>query len=395
MLGVEVIIAVTVVLVIFGLTEALLHRLRRDRIPVRIHVNGTRGKSSVTRLIAAGLRAGGVRCCAKTTGTLPRFILPNGRELPVARASRPNIIEQMQVIATMVAHRADAIVVECMALQPELQWLSESKFVRATHGVVTNVRPDHLDVMGPDVRGVGLALAGTTPIGGVLFTAEHDELAPLEAAARDRGSELVHVDEEAVAQITEEDLAGFDYFEHAENVALALAVCTRLGVERDVALRGMHAAQPDPGVLREHTLDFFGRHICFVNAFAANDPVSTERLWRMALDRHPEYERKVAVFNCRADRAQRSVQLAEAFAGWPAADAVALMGTGTYIFSRAAEAAGLDPSLLYFAEDARADEVFETLIGMVGRSALIVGMGNIGGQGLRLGEYFAHRAEIA
>ena len=54
-------------LVLAGGLEALKHRLLVNRIPVRVHVNGTRGKTSVTRLIAAGLRAGGKRVCAKTT----------------------------------------------------------------------------------------------------------------------------------------------------------------------------------------------------------------------------------------------------------------------------------------------------------------------------------------
>jgi len=68
-----------------GLGEGLTHRRRLRRIPIRIHVNGTRGKSSVSRLIAAGLRAGGIRTCCKTTGTLPRMILPDGSEYPVFR----------------------------------------------------------------------------------------------------------------------------------------------------------------------------------------------------------------------------------------------------------------------------------------------------------------------
>ena len=37
-------------------------------------MNGTRGKSSVTRLVAAGLREGGLKTFAKTTGTAPRVI---------------------------------------------------------------------------------------------------------------------------------------------------------------------------------------------------------------------------------------------------------------------------------------------------------------------------------
>ena len=40
----------------------------------RIHVNGIRGKSSVTRLIAAALREGKVKTLGKTTGTAARTI---------------------------------------------------------------------------------------------------------------------------------------------------------------------------------------------------------------------------------------------------------------------------------------------------------------------------------
>lgn len=54
-----VIVLLTVALIVYGLYEFTLHRQRVASIPIRIHVNGTRGKSSVTRLIAAGLRAGG------------------------------------------------------------------------------------------------------------------------------------------------------------------------------------------------------------------------------------------------------------------------------------------------------------------------------------------------
>ena len=56
------------------------HRRHLRAIPVRIHVAGTRGKSTTTRLIAAGLRAGGLRVVAKTTGTEPRLIYPDGSE---------------------------------------------------------------------------------------------------------------------------------------------------------------------------------------------------------------------------------------------------------------------------------------------------------------------------
>ncbi|SVD58206.1 uncharacterized protein METZ01_LOCUS411060, partial [marine metagenome] len=56
------------ILIFLGLVESHYHRLSIAQIPIRIHVNGSRGKSSVTRLIAAGLRAGGLKALAKTTG---------------------------------------------------------------------------------------------------------------------------------------------------------------------------------------------------------------------------------------------------------------------------------------------------------------------------------------
>ena len=76
MTGLGLLALLTLCLVLAGVLEASVHGRRLSRIPIRIHVNGTRGKSSVTRLIAAGLSASGLRTYAKTTGTRPRLILP-------------------------------------------------------------------------------------------------------------------------------------------------------------------------------------------------------------------------------------------------------------------------------------------------------------------------------
>lgn len=387
-----VLVAIAVALVSLGAAEVWVHRRRLARIPVRIHVNGTRGKSSVVRLIAAGLRAGGKTVCAKTTGTLARMILPDGRELPIFRPAGPNVIEQKRIVAIAAAYGAEALVVECMALQPELQALSEAKLVRATHAVITNARPDHLEVMGPTEADVALALAGMTPVRGKLFTADETHAPTFRAAAQDRGSELCVVGAAARELVTDADLAGFSYTEHPDNVALALAVCADLGIPREVALPGMYGAAPDPGALREHQLDFFGRRIVFFNAFAANDPVSTRQLWELGRARAPDVARSVAIFNCRADRPERSLQLGREFVTWPPADYVVLMGTGTYVFARAATRSGFDPTRLLLVEDLRVEEIFERIISLVETSALVVGMGNIGGQGLDLARYFANRA---
>jgi len=380
------------VLVTLGVLEYILHRRRLRRIPIRIHVNGTRGKTSVTRLIAAGLREAGIRTVAKTTGTVPRFVLPNGREVPVYRPGGANIIEQKQAVTMAAAQRADALVVECMALQPHLQWLSEWKLVRATHGVITNARPDHLDVMGPSEEDVARALAATVPVGGVFVTAERKHREFFQQVARDRGSRF-HAAEDISCPVTPEEVAAFSYLEHQENIELALAVCEEVGIDHETAIRGMWRAKPDPGAMTEAEVEFFGRHIVFVNGFAANDPFSTRYIWEQSLRRHAELDRRIAVFNCRSDRADRSEQLAESYASWTQADEVVLLGTGQYIFARAAVKSGLDPTRLVFVDRTHPADIFEILLGLSESSALIMGLGNIAGPGLALTEYFANRGK--
>lgn len=382
------------VLVGLGTVEIVMHRRNLSRIGVRIHVNGTRGKSSVTRLIAAGLRAGGLRTVAKVTGVLPRVILPDGNEYSVFRPAGANILEQRRIVALAAQHGAEVLVLECMALQPQLQWLAEDKLVRATHGVITNARADHLDVMGPGEIDVARALAGMVPRRGLLFTAERRWLHIFREACDDRSSRLVAVGPEEVEAITEADLAGFSYVEHPDNVALALRICAELGVEREVALRGMWAARPDPGVTVDIEVHFFGRRIWFVNGFAANDPESTERLWHRALERHATAVKRIAIFNCRADRLDRSVQLANAYLEWEQADHVVLIGSGTFTFARVAAGRGLDGSRLEFLEDAPAHDIFESLVGLCGPSTVIVGMGNIAGAGLELVRLFHNRSRL-
>jgi len=387
-----VLLITTGLLIGYGIWELYRHRQKLAKIPIRVHVNGTRGKSSVARLIAAGLRASGMRTCCKTTGTLPRMIVPSGTEYPVFRPSKANVIEQVRIVDMAVEFEAEALVIECMALRPNLQWLCENKLVRATHGVITNAREDHLDVMGPTEKDVAWALAGMVPVKTKLFTAERDHLNVFAYASQDRSTQLIAITEEDVEQITPLDLAGFMYVEHAENVALALRVCADLGVDRATALRGMWEAKPDPGAMTAHEMDFFGRKIHFVNGFAANDPESTERIWTMALERYPEVERRVLVVNCRQDRPDRSQQLGKSVTQWPAADYYVLIGTGTYIFAKTATEAGIDPLKLVFAEDLPAPDIFETLLEYSGKTSLIMGIANIGGVGLDVVRYFANRS---
>ncbi len=381
---------------IVGLSAYFIHEARRHRrnlfsIPIRVHVNGTRGKSSVTRLIGAGLRAGGYRTVAKTTGTKPRFIFPDGTEEQIVRAGKPGIIEQVKVIRRARALGVNALVIECMAVKPESQKIAEEKLVRSTIGVITNIRADHLDEMGPTVADVAEALANTVPFGGVLFTAEREHLDALCHRAQKRKTSVVVSRHEI---ITDEMMTDFTYFEHRENVALALSVTSWFGIDPAVALKGMHEATPDPGALRVHRMEVFGTPITFVNAFAANDPDSYKIIWERLAPWRQDGAKLVALVTCRKDRISRAEQLAHLIVNGVAADQYFICGESTHPVCQAALGMGMESSRVHDFGGRDAPAIFEEILGVAGKHPVtVVGLGNIVGLGEQLAEYFQHRGE--
>ena len=300
--------ALALVLIISGLLEFRSHQLVLSNIPVRIHVNGTRGKSSVTRLIAAGLRAGGKRTFAKTTGTAPRVIDAEGIDRIIHRLRSPSIGEQVRLLKYFSAEKPDVVVMECMAVQPQYQWISEHQMVKSDIGVITNARPDHLDEMGPTDVDVVKSLSNSIPIDGTLITAEEKHKNILEEVAEQNGSEFLHSDE---GSITDSELNKFSYIEHPQNIAIALDVCKKMGIKRDVALTGMHSVKPDLGALIVWKLKGENGLLQFVNGMAANDPVSTLQIWKFVIDRYPTTSGSAVFFNSRDDRPLRTNQMLE------------------------------------------------------------------------------------
>jgi poly-gamma-glutamate synthase PgsB/CapB len=384
-------VALVAVLIVAGVVEYSLHRRSLARIGVRIHVNGSRGKSSVVRLVAAGLRAGGIPTVAKTTGSAPRYIRADGSEIPIRRWGPANIREQIGIVRRAAREEARAIVLECMAIRPELGRVSERRMIRSTLGVITNVRPDHLDVMGPSIADVADALAGTVPRGGDLFVTAGDFDGRFARRARRRRCTFHAVEGDAA---TDAELAGFRYIEHPENVSLALAVCGHLGVERSRALAGMHAADPDPGALNRFLVRFFDKELEFVNAFAANDPESTLAIWRR-LGLAASADRPVlALVHLRRERAHRGAQMARLVAGPLPADHVILVGEATDLVEKQALGFGLAREKLLNLGAAEPEEVFERTFQLTPRRSVVVGIGNLVGRGERIVRYYENRRVV-
>ena len=372
------IMILTVLVALTG--EWLIHLRALNRIPIRIHVNGTRGKSSVTRLISAGLREAGFAVLGKTTGSDPRILDLAGKDRKIHRLHQASIGEQVRFLRYFGQFRPQAVVLECMAVQPQYQWITEQRMVKSTHSVITNARMDHVDEMGYRLSDIASSLSNTIPYDGTLFTAEQAQLDVFRSVTRKRRTKLVAVTDDAIRS---EDLQGFNHIEHPENLALSLAVCESLGIPRDQALAGMRKAQPDPGALRVWQLESQGRRFAFVNAFAANDPQSTKTIWHMIKD-HPglSYDHVCAFLNTRSDRISRTGQLLDLILEEIQPDTLFLRGERLERFEKS-HFPRIGGRVQVFPESQSAAVFVENLLAQAGNT-LIFGLGNIVGSGFEI-----------
>jgi len=376
--------------IIFSVFEYFLHHTYRKKIPLLIHINGTRGKSSVTRLIAAGLREGGKRTIAKTTGSAPRIILENGSEIPIQRPRGPNIREQVKICKFAAKRSAEALVLECMAVMPEYQWVTEHKIVRSDIGVITNIRLDHLDVMGPGIKNVTYSICNTVPRRSISFTSEKKLFPYMKTIADKKQTKLFLSDPEAV---DDEVLEQFSYIEHKDNISLALDVCKACGVEKDIALEGMKKANPDIGATRLFHLRDNGRDVYFAHSFAANDPESTEFVINSVKELHSDIEFCGFILNTRADRMFRSKQLVRMLENIDF-DGLYLIGQETAAVYAYAQSNKLPMSKVHNFGWVTGEQFMKKLDTINTKNILLIGIGNIGGNGGVIVNYFKEKSEI-
>ncbi len=388
-----VLLIVFLIVSLYGIVEFALHQKRIFSIPIRIHVNGTRGKSSVTRLIGAAMREGGIKTITKVTGTYPRLILDDGSEVEIFRKTDPNIIEQLSIVKLAAQRKVQAIVMECMAIQPQYQWITETKMIHSTIGLITNVRLDHVDVMGYTLPEIADALGKTIPHKQHLFTTEKQTLNQIENVCKRQKTILHILDADAV---TDEEMKRFSYIEHRENVALALSVCQFMGIEREEALRGMYKAIPDAGVLKLSKVKAFGKNIYFYNAFAANDPQSTLMIWKQVNEEIESEGSKIVLLNTRQDRLDRARQLTSMIGTKinNEFNYLLLIGQSTDVVEELSVKSGIKRNKILNLGWTEPEAVFEAVLTVTEKDSTVVAIGNMGGMGGKVAEYFENRSMV-
>ena len=374
-------------LIIYGIYEFQKCKISRKKIPMIIHINGTRGKSSVTRLIAAGLRAGGKKTIAKTTGSAPALIYEDGTETPIIRHHGANIKEQIKIIKFAAKKQIDILVLECMAVTPEYQWVTEHEIVRSNIGIITNSRMDHLDVMGPGLKNVTRSLCNTIPKHGVLFTAENKVFPIIQKEAKKIHCKIIQSEDSGISN---DDMQGFSFIEHKENVALSLKVCEYFEIDKKTALNGMYEALPDIGAMEIYRHKSKETELHFVHAFAANDPESTEFVINSVQELYPHTHAVAIVLSTRADRMFRSKQLISMLKEIDY-DHLYLIGEQTNTIYSYAMSNKMDKNKITNCGWITGLKLTNCTVKLPAKEILMLGIGNIGGNGGIIVNYFKER----
>lgn len=356
--------------------EAYSCNAARNKLRHVVHVNGTRGKSSTSRMIEAGLRAGGYKVYCKTTGTDPMTIDVDGKEEPIKRLGKANIKEQIRIMKKAASQGAEILVVECMAITPEYQYAAQHKILKADIGVITNVRRDHTDVMGETIEEICTSLCSTVPVDGVLFTAENKE-------------NVVNLMKEKAESLKSSfrnprPVGNEPEFDFAENIALALDVCMALGVDRETALKGMEAYKRDPYVLE--VLDYKGT-IC-INGLSINDIDSICMIWdkmenRFGKTMDGDSKRQIILVNNRGDRGSRTEDMMQSVVRLGPSEVWLFGSNQTYM-----EKHILDKRPGTVIRHLKKAEELTSLMGMCGSDDIIYAIGNLANEGRSITEFF-------
>lgn len=315
-------------LVALGVVEKKQLQKDINKIPLRINVNGIRGKSTATRFITAILEEAGYRVVGKTTGTAARFLTWGQEQETVIkrRPVGPNIGEQVSVIKQAAKLGANALVCECMAVKPEYQEIYQHQIIQANVVVITNVVEDHLDEMGPTTEQIAWAFEKTIPDHGILVITEGPYAQYFRRRAAKKGTKVICIDPETVPDAYTEQ---FPYVVFKNNCAIALGVAQALGIDEDVAMRAMLKAHPDPGKTAVVPVEKNQAKCWLVNGFAANEPTSSLELWNYAKKEIRDAQDTILILCCRDDRIDRSEQFVHHFLPYIQADAMLVIGSGT------------------------------------------------------------------
>ena len=288
-----------------------LERLRKS-VPLIIAVTGTRGKSTVVRLLASVLRESGRIVLAKSTGSQAQYVLPDGSIERVPRRGLVSILEQKDALRKAVKLKADCLVIETMSIRPENHIVESQRILKPDIVVLTNIRKDHTEAMGEQENEIAQVLQLDFADGSRVYLPKEYEhyLDPKIIENQHLSLTVVPANQDNTPVGSQSALSKNEF---AENLDLVNAVSKALNIEHDVIAGGIRNAKHDIGRFKIWTLQLNGKRVFAANAFAANDPESTMKVLARMNELLGSSARPITgLLNLRADRPDRTLQWIDA-----------------------------------------------------------------------------------
>ena len=326
---------------------------------------------------------------ARTTGAKPVLTLPDGTEREITRRGLPTILEGKKILRIGTALRIDACVVELMSIQPETIYVESQKIFKPDILVITNVRLDHTAQMGPTKEHIAACFASAIPEKGTVFIPEEEVYPVFQSAVRSKKAKLIPAPSDPISYVDKKRRVLSSEFD--ENIRLSLSVIEFLGKDTSTAFRVMSEARPDFGSLKVWTglsAPFRPDWYC-VSGFAANEPESTQLiLSKLRKNLFLEGMAVIGVLNLREDRGDRTLLWLDALKNgkFPEIQKIICLGHhASAVIRKLKKRTGAE---LYAWRDLHPEEIMVRLSGMTKEKAVVIGMGNMGGAGKRLVDYW-------
>jgi len=279
--------------------ESLIINNCVNKIAVKIHVNGTRGKSTITKYIYAGLKEDHLKVLGKVTGEIPTLLLPDGSHKEIKRRGSARVQEQFNIIRKAKKEKVDALVLECMSIDPILQKL-ESFFFKPEIYIISNIRDDHREKMGNSLDDQIKSICSAIPTNSKIIAGESPYMDIIKGVAIVRNSEFIQA-----INLSNEETKNIPQFAHEINVQLALTACIESGIPRQTAFTGIlkqiqETKSPVCAITDIHHKRYF------LNAFSVNDIPSFKDYLKHWTSELNITDKVSVVFNTRSDRPLRT-----------------------------------------------------------------------------------------
>ena len=374
-----------IIFLLYLIYERILINRWINSIPLRISVTGTRGKSSVVRMLSSVLREDGKRVLAKTTGSEAKFILPNGEEREVSRQGVPSIIEQKKLLKKAAAMNVDCIVAEIMSIHAENHYIESCQLLKPHIVIITNVRLDHTDAIGKTKDEISSVISLDIPEKSKVFIPKNEIRSIFLTTIKNKGRELIEISEEISSAILE--IAPELKTKHfLGNLDIVYALGQHFSIREKTILNGIRKAKYDIGQFKilKYRLEKGEKTCYFVNGFSSNDPESTFEVILKIREIIPSASTElIGLLSLRSDRGDRTMQ-------WIAA----LKNGGSEYFNRIyvlgvhAKIVKRKLKWVDVLKDKSVEKITEAIFSNIRDQSVIFGFGNIGGTGRLLVDYW-------